>query len=319
MDNFNASSGSSNSERKGNALVVVLFIIIGILAGLAGYLFFKQNDVKERIIVVEKEKGDIKKNADLFSKKLEELTIRYDSLILAHQGLKEELEAERNKVVVLMADYQALKRQGIQAVNQSNDDYGLMAKFKELERDFKMSKEVILDLKAKNQDLTAENFNKSKQVEEANIQTEQFKKENNKLNKIVEIAKRLKTFNLFAMGQKASTKKEKSTEKAGKVNRITTCFTILDNQLSDKQEKLIYIVIKDPNNRIFSDGDNRLALNDGSELQFSVKKNIFYDNKLMNLCLPYNIKQSEELGPGKYSVQVYCDGVSIGETSFNLK
>ena len=39
----------------------------------------------------------------------------------------------------------------------------------------------------------------------------------------------------------------------------------------------------------------------------------------MQLCLNWEVVKEEKLAPGKYTVQIYSDGVQIGETEFELK
>jgi len=51
-----------------------------------------------------------------------------------------------------------------------------------------------------------------------------------------------------------------------------------------------------------------------------VKKEVFYDNKVMQLCLNLDInQQAEELKAGTYQVEIYSEGVQIGATDFTLK
>jgi len=39
----------------------------------------------------------------------------------------------------------------------------------------------------------------------------------------------------------------------------------------------------------------------------------------MQLCLNYEVKQTEEIKAGQYQVELYSDGVQIGKTDFTLK
>ncbi|MCB0819156.1 MAG: hypothetical protein KDC13_00940, partial [Bacteroidetes bacterium] len=198
----------------------------------------------------------------------------------------------------------------------------LRQRLEELQQQYDESEAVILELKAQNQELTNENFRAQKLVEETKEQNDKLVLENSKLNKTVEIAKRLKSYELYADAVKVSGggSKEKATDKAKKADRIRVCFTILDNQLADKQEKSVYAVIKDPDGKTFTQGDkSMLTLLNGSEIQYSVKKEIFYDNKVMQICLNWDVTQDEALTAGKYMVEIYSDGVQIGATDFTLK
>lgn len=318
MEQTKPSAENPQKEKKGGALVIVLFILVAVLAGLSGYLFFQMNELNEQAINWQNEKIKNEQNLDEFALQLQQLTARYDSLMRTHEGMKQELEAERNKVVVLMADYQALKRANTDPTS-GPDGASLRARLEELQQRYDEAESIIAKLKSENQELSDENFRNAKKLEETSAQNDKLTQENSKLNKTVEIAKRLKTYDVYADAVKVSGTKEKATTKAGKADRIRVCFTILDNQLADKQEKYLYVVISDPNGKTFTEGDSKITLMNGNEIAYSIKKNFFYDNKVMQLCLPYTVKQSEKLTPGEYKAEIYCDGVLIGYSEFVLK
>ncbi len=321
MENNSPQVEQEEKEGGNNRIVVIILILVIALLGLlSGYLFFQVNDLKKEAEMLRNEKVKAETDTDEYRDQLQLLTAKYDSLIQVHEGLRAELEIERGKVVQLMSDYQALKRSG--GSMSGGNGLSLRQRLEELQQQYDESEAVILELKAQNQELTNENFRAQKLVEETIAQNEKLNQENSKLNKTVEIAKRLKTYELYADAVKVSGggTKEKQTDKAKKADRIRVCFTVLDNQLADKQEKLIYAAIKDPDGKTFTQGDkSMLTLLNGSEIQFSVKKEIFYDNKVMQLCLNWDVNQTEALKEGTYMVELYADGVQIGTTDFTLK
>lgn len=320
MENNNPQEENEEREQKNNkGVIIVLIVIIALLGLLSGYLFFQVNDLRKEADALRNEKVQAETDTDDYRAQLQLLTAKYDSLIQVHEGLKSELEIERGKVVQLMSDYQQLKRSGGSVGGGGST---MRQRLEELQQQFDESQEAILALKSQNQELTNENFRAQKLVEETKAQNDKLNQENSRLNKTVEIAKRLKTYELYADAVKVSGggSKEKQTDKAKKADRIRVCFTILDNQLADKQEKLLYASIKDPDGKIFTQGDkSKLTLLNDTEIQYSVKKEIFYDNKTMQLCLNWDVKQDEELKSGDYTVEIYSDGVQIGATEFTLK
>lgn len=314
---------NNQEPTKGNRRGVILFILIGLLAALSalsGYLYIQLNGLKAENQEYKMKQEKSNKEIDEYRSQLQELTAKYDSLMLAHEGLRSELKQEQDKVVALMRDYERLKAAG--GTVQSSGGKNLRARLEELQQAYDENEAIILELKAKNQELTDENFKVAKQVEELNAQNTKLTDENGKLVKTVDIAKRLKTFELYADAVKLNSDKtkEKPTTKANKADRIRVCFTVLDNQIADKQEKIIYAVIKDPSGKTFTSGDrSSITLLNGSEISYSIKKEIFYDNKVMQLCMNKDMVSNETLNPGNYNVEIYAEGAQIGKCAFELR
>lgn len=323
MEN-SASQGGQKEEKGDNkrGLFIFVSIIAALLAILSGYLYNQVNTLKKDVDLLKAQKEVAIEEADDFRVQLQMLTSRYDSLMQAHEGLGSELEIERQKVIKLMGDYEALKRSGGSLATPGDASKSMRKRLEELQQAYDESEAVILELKAKNQELTNENFRSKKQLDETTEQNTNLTTENSKLNKTVEIAKRLKTYEVYADAVKVSGggTKEKQTDKAKKADRIRVCFTVLDNQLTDKQEKLVYAVIQGPNKKVFVEGDkSKITLLNGDEIAYSIKKEIFYDNKVMQLCMNWEIKPPNVLIAGKYNVEIYSEGVKIGVCDFILK
>lgn len=307
-----------NNEKKGGALVIILFIVIGILAGISGYLAFQLNDQKELNSKLISEREKAVKDVDEYRIQLELLAAKYDSLILFHEGIRQELEEERAKVYKLMAEYDALKSSG--AVGSGLGNPNMRARLEDLQQRYDESESIIQQLKAKNQELTAENFKNSRKLEEVTTENVKLAEDNTKLNKIAEVAKRLKTYEIYADAVRLTSggKKEKQTDKAKKADRIRVCFTVLENIIADKGEKSLYAVIKTPGGNTLAEGDrSKITLMSGDEIAYSVKKDIFYDNKNMQICMNWDLK--DKIEAGTYKVELYAEGVLIGKESFDLK
>jgi uncharacterized coiled-coil DUF342 family protein len=308
------------STNKGRGLIFFLIGLVAALAVLSGYLYVKMNGLKAEAEKLKTQQEQSNRDIDEYRAQLQDLTAKYDSLMQAHEGLRSELTQERDKVVALMRDYERLKATG--GSTESTGGKNLRARLEELQQAYDENEAIILDLKAKNQELTDENFKASKKVEELNAQNSKLTDENGKLTKTVDVAKRLKTYEVYADAVRLNSDKtkEKPTTKASKADRIRVCFTVLDNQIADKQEKILYAVIKDPDGKTFSNGDrSSISLLNGTEVSYSVKKEIFYDNKVMQLCMNWDVVSEEKLTPGEYQVEIYAEGVQIGTSTFELK
>lgn len=320
METSSNNNEQKESTSKGRGLVFLLIGLVAALSVLSGYLYVKMNGLKAEAEKLKTQQEQSNRDIDEYRAQLQDLTAKYDSLMQTHEGLRAELTQERDKVVALMRDYERLKASG--GSTESTGGKNLRARLEELQQAYDENEAIILELKAKNQELTDENFKASKKVDELNAQNSKLTDENGKLTKTVDVAKRLKTYEVYADAVKLNSDKtkEKPTTKASKADRVRVCFTLLDNQIADKQEKILYAVIKDPDGKTFSNGDrSSITLLNGNEISYSVKKEIFYDNKVMQLCMNWDVVSEEKLTPGEYQVEIYAEGVQIGQSTFELK
>jgi hypothetical protein len=58
----------------------------------------------------------------------------------------------------------------------------------------------------------------------------------------------------------------------------------------------------------------------GQRLQYTLKKDINYENKSQSICMNWEKKdKSTDAMKGTYDVLIYLDNVLVGETQFALK
>jgi protein subunit release factor B len=109
-----APQGEQQEEKGGKkrGLFIFITIIAALLAVLSGYLHNQVNTLKKEAELLKTQKVEAVKETDEYRVQLQMLTAKYDSLMQAHEGLRSELEMERQKVIKLMGDYEALKRSG---------------------------------------------------------------------------------------------------------------------------------------------------------------------------------------------------------------
>jgi hypothetical protein len=111
----------------------------------------------------------------------------------------------------------------------------------------------------------------------------------------------------------------KASDRAKKVGKIRTQFTILKNEISKPGKKWIYIRVLTPDGKVLSektDDSNKFDFN-GVRGLFSSKKQLNYKNQEEEVVIDW--KKTEDFPIGEYNVEVYADGVDIGKTKFTLK
>jgi hypothetical protein len=161
-----------------------------------------------------------------------------------------------------------------------------------------------------------------------------YKKEQKKTSKLAEdtaylsekvaTASILKAYNVSAASIRLrGGKKEVFTDKAKKIEQIKICFTLGENLIIPNGKKTVYIRVARPDNKILVKGNEDIYSftdSNGKKLQYSMKKEVDYQNKSIYMCM-YWIKKStkESAMIGRYNVTVFADGYEIGQTYFELK
>jgi hypothetical protein len=115
-----------------------------------------------------------------------------------------------------------------------------------------------------------------------------------------------------------STGSYKETDKANRCTHIRACFTVGDNAIAKSGNKTIYFRIIGPNGAVLSSStSNTFKAENGSNMLYSDKKTINYQNESVDVCIFYDL--GTEIEKGNYRTQLYCEGALMGADDFVLK
>lgn len=299
---------AAKDNKQNKTLVIVLFALLGISIGLNAYLFYSKSKVEERIVEVEKIVNITKDEKGAIEADLKAQLARYDSLFAANTDAQNLLGDERAKVEGLLKD-----------LSKANGNY---KKYKAEADVLRRRQDELLvrikDLESQNLDLTEANVKLKKDYDDKVIEADGLTKEKNKLASTVDVGSRLRAYEVMAEGIKVSNSgKEKSTSKAKRSNKIRTCFTLLENPIAKNGSRTLYMVVKDPSGQVLAAGNESVFnTTDGQSVVYSTKKEIDYENKAVDICMYFG---KDDMPKGRYTVEVYCDGYSIGSTNCELK
>jgi len=110
----------------------------------------------------------------------------------------------------------------------------------------------------------------------------------------------------------------KMTTRASRCTHIRSCFTLGQNKIATKGNKMVYMRIITPGGSIlYSSSSNTLTTQKGKSLIYSDKKSINYQNQEIDICIFY--KLTKEIEDGNYIAELWCEGVRIGTNKFVLK
>ena len=112
--------------------------------------------------------------------------------------------------------------------------------------------------------------------------------------------------------------KEVETKKASKTMMIRADFEIQHNLLAEKGPREIYIRYLVFKGNILLNTINDQFFNTGEgEKEYSVAKKVQYDNRLLPVSIDF--QRRDQLTKGDYIIEIYIDGLLLGEKILYLK
>ena len=294
-------------KSKSSLIFLILSILFFLISGVLGFLLYTQ---KQQTALVTFERNTLALEKDSLRTELQDLLSKYDAMENENGSLSTELQAEKDKVLALQQQVDKLRASGdgSKVAKFKKELEGMKTRYSELEAQ-------IAALKTENQGLKDENSKVKVEVEQQKQTNNQLTNENTQLNSKVSLGSLLKAYGIKADPVKGD--KEKVTNKAKRVDKIKVCFTLSENKIAKAGNKDLYVRIEAPDGKVLSkDATDEIEVN-GEKKQYSVKKEIMYENSQMDICIYYN--KADNFAKGQYNVQIYADNVNIGGGSFELK
>ena len=289
----------SNSSLK--AIIVVLSIL---LVGSLAFMYKMSTDKDEVQSELDKTittKGELEAE-------LKDKIASYDAAIAENTGLKGELEAERAKIVDLLAQ-----------VEKSKGDAASLNKFK---NDYRRLKRDYDELMAQNNKLKEENANLTTQRDSTRTALDDSKRyndtlvnQNDNLSKTVEKAQKLQIINVHTQPYKErSSGKLIQTDKASRVDKVRITFTIAANEVAPAGTRAYYVQIIDPKNNVIGDKANETF--GDYNLTYSFITNAAFENKTITVN---ELISGKDFAKGLYHVNIFDKGQLVANTTFTLK
>ena len=172
-----------------------------------------------------------------------------------------------------------------------------------------------------NQELHAENEKIRQDFRNEQTKSQSLVKDKEELTAKVNNAAILAAYDVTATPLKLKGgDKETPTDKASRTDRVKVCFTIGENPLVKAGRKNLYICICRPDKIVVTKTKYDMFIFNGQSLPYSVREDILYEGKSMNLCVKWTKKDNDKPAmKGTYTVTVYTDDKEIGSGTFQLK
>ena len=291
-----------NQSNNNTNLKVIIGILAFLLVASLAYMYKMSSDAKNTQTTLVDEKSKV-------MSELEALKVSYDKAIAENTSMSDELIAERDKVVKLMAD-----------LEKSKGDVASLRKFKDQAVAFQnKNKELLMqvdDLKKQNATLTVQRDSVGTVLDESKKYNQVLIGQNEELSKTVEKGSKLSVLNLKTAAYKLrSSGKQIATDKASRADILKVKFTIAENSIAKSGDRTYYVQVIDSKNNVLGNKET-LPFGDQS-LTYSFSKVVPYENKSVDVTedLP-----GKDYAKGTYFVNIFDDkGEGVSKSSFILK
>ena len=292
-------------NQNNNSSLKSLIIVLSVLFALSLVYIYKLttdvNSTETKLTTTLSEKDQVMKD-------LKDLKTTYDAAIAENTTMSDELIAEREKVVALMAN-----------LKKSNGDIASMAKYK---KQYLALESKMKGLVAENETLKKDNTVLKVQRDSTIVVLDESKKTNKELNgknedltKTVEKGSKLAIVNLKTSAFIVrSSGKEIATDKASRADVLKVSFTIAENSIAKSGDRKYYVQVIDSKNNVM--GESQTERFSDKTLTYSFIANVKYDNKTIDLVK--NVS-AEKLVKGTFYVNVFDNGQLVSTTNFTLK
>lgn len=294
------------NERNNSSLKAIVVVLALLLAGSLAYIFKMTTDSKTMQTELTKEKSE----KASFLTELEDLKTSYDKALEENTTLSDDLEAEREKVINLIADLKKSKGDAVSMQKYRNQYNDLNSKMKKLLAENDM-------LKKQNQTLTSERDSTVVVLGAQKRFNDTLVVQNENLAKTVEKASKLSIMNLRTQAIKVrSSGKQVDTDKARRADQLKVCFAIAANEIAKSGNKTYYVQIIDSKNNVL--GDKKIQNFGEMTLTYSFITTVAYDNKAVDVC-EFLDGKGKDFEKGTYFVNIFDQSELVSKTSFSLR
>jgi cell division protein FtsB len=291
------------NQKNNSSLKAIIVVLAILLAGSLAYMYKISSDAKTTETALVKDKDTAMEELTLLKTKL-------DAAIAENTSVSDELIAEREKVVKLMADLEKSKGD-VASLKKIQAQYNaLNSKFNALVKENGLLKDQNMTLVSKVDSLNMALGEKIRFNDTLVIQNEN-------LAKTVEKASKLVVMNLRTQAIKEkSSGREVVTERARRADKLKVCFSIAQNEVAQSGDKLYYVQIIDSKNNVL--GEKKVENFEGMTLTYSFTTTVAYENKSVDVCESLD-NNGVDFEKGTYFVNIFDKGILVSKTSFTLK
>ena len=292
-----------NQKNNSNQKIIIFVLLLLLLCSV-----FYNIKLSQESSMLTTEVKSVKTEKENVMKDLQTLKDSYDAAIAENTTMSDDLIAEREKVVGLMAQLEKSKVNELSLLKYKQQFIALQTKMNT------MLKEVDV-LKKQNQTLKTNLDSTTVVLADSKNYNQVLVGQNEELSKTVEKGSKLSILNLKTATYKLrGSGKHIETDKASRVDVLKVSFTIAENSIAKSGDKTYYIQIIDSKNNVL--GDKATIYFGDKSLTYSFTAGVKYENKTVDVVhdLP-----GKDFASGTYYVNLFDKNQLVTKSSFTLR
>lgn len=294
---------STENENNSGKFKILIGVLSVLLIALAVYTVTLFNDSKNTVSNLEMQKADIEQE-------LEGLIANYDEVIKDNELKDKDLLAARERITVLL-----------DSVRDSEANVALIDRYKAEVGRLKQERVMLFkradSLIASNKQLAMERDSTYNELSNTRMIVDSVSTENIAMNETIKKGSVVKATDLRGEAVIVRTNgKVVDTKRASRADKIRTCFTLAPNAIAQKGDRILYVQVINPKNKMM--GDNAVKQFEDKNLNYSASTNVFYENDELDVCILVNSAESD-LVEGRYTINLYDAGSLVATNTMELK
>jgi hypothetical protein len=308
--NTNFEKDSNQKKDQSKNIIIIVLVLLVIISGIKLYTDYVDRTKKtEEILLLSTENNELNKRLDSVTYQLDLRIKEIEKLggdVKALEAVRDQLIAERNSS-------RQRTNSEIAALNSKiNNLNGLIAQ----------KDQEILELRAANQQLFAENQDLKTTQAQIEEEVASLNLQKQSLQAKVDVASMLKAENISIAAVNSRGKERVETTKDFRnrqIERLKVSFSFADNKVAEKGPRNVYVQVLGPNSQPIFDvakGSGTFMI-EGQELFYTVKQDVIFDNTDQDLVFYY--EKGSDYTSGTHEVRIFVDNYQIGSKTFSVK
>lgn len=305
--NQNRTQGNNNSNGDFKVYKITIIALIVIIGALVFMLLTTYQSLRDASTETEEYmvySVELQNELDSLMYEYTVFKHQHDSILHDKDSVIQKNAREIERLIAQQGDYRRIRRQ-LDYLRDNYDDY--VHRIDSLYR--------VAEV------LRVERDEARREVAEITDYATELEKDREILSTKVEVASALRADQIKAKGYRVRgfTGREVEMDRADRIEYVRVCFTLAENPIAPAGQKNVYLRIARPDESIIriSDEDAYSFVNNGDTLQFTVNKQITYNNRAVDVCMTWD--RYMEYMEGEYLVSIFTDEHHIGEAAFTLR